>query len=672
MKCTPGLTSLAPVLAAAFLLGSCQSTPSDTPAEAPAAKAESVPPEEAKTAAEAAPPAAPAATIPEPSYEIPVATWEWDVEAGDPSVPADMGGPGFTGAGWETRNEAPVLGSAEAVRGGSARLYLSDWPPTLRQAGENWNTSFNYMANSLCYESLLGMDPFTLEPTPALASHWWVSEDKSTYRFRINPKARWSDGEEVTAHDVVATWKLRVDPGIREPSSQMTYGKLHEPTALSKYIVEVKVKEESWRNLLYFSGMAIFPASAIGDLTGEEYLDTYQFSYVPGSGPYIVHEKDIVQGKSITISRRDDYWDESNPSRRGMFNIDRYEYAIVKDNGLAFEKVKKGEIDIYTVGKAQWWVEEVPEIDAVKRGLLQPRKFFNKRPIGTSGIAINMGREPLNDLRVRRALQHLYNRELMIEKLFFGEYSPLDSYYQGGVYQNPKNRRMEYDPVTAVELLEESGWTEINDAGYRVRDGRELRLKLVYPNAQLEPSLTILQEDAKAAGIAVDLQLLTPAASWKALQEKEYDLMSVAWGALVFPNPESSFSGKLAELKGNNNVTAFKNDRVDALCEEYDTEYDVARRIEIIREIDGLLYDEQPYVLGWYLAPLRLVYSNKFKMPPWGIGPLTDQSDEHFLWWVDPEQEKLVDEARRDPSKTLPVVPIDNRYWQEWQERQGG
>lgn len=652
------------VLLAGLSLSGCPSG-GDAPAPSPAGGAPTGAPVDPAPAPPPAPAAAPAPAV---SYEIPVATWEWDTTAGDPSVPADLGGPGFTGAGWETRTHAPILGSPDAVRGGTARLYLPDWPPTLRQAGENWNTSFNYMARSLCYEGLLGMDPFTLEPTPALATHWWVSEDKSTYRFRLNPRARFSNGEEVTATDVIESWKLRVNPDLREPSSVMTFGKFHEPTALSKYIVEVKVKEESWRNLLYFSTMTIFPASAIGGIRGEDYLDRYQFSYVPGTGPYIVRQEDIVQGKSITITRRDDYWDEDNPALRGTYNIERYEYSIVKDPGLAFEKVKKGEIDIYTVAKAQWWVEEVPEIDAVKRGLLQPRKFWNDRPIGTSGIAINMQKPALNDLRVRRALQYLYNRELMIEKLFFGEYSPLDSYYQGGVYQNPDNVHMGYDPVRAVELLEEAGWTEVNPAGYRVKEGRELRFKLVYPSSQLEPSLTLFQEDAKAAGIAIDLQLLTPAASWKALQEKDYQLMSVAWGALVFPNPETSFKSSLADQTGNNNVTAFANERVDELCEAYDTEYDVKKRIDLIREIDGILYREQPYVLGWYLAPIRLLYSNKFEMPPWGVGPLTDTSDEHFLWWIDPEKEKQVEAARRDPSKTLPLLPVENRYWQEWHE----
>jgi len=613
---------------------------------------------------------APTTAAAPPSYEIPVVSWEWDAGAGDPSVPAELGGPGFTGAGWETRTHAPALGSPDAVRGGRARLYLPDWPPTLRQAGENWNTSFNYMAGALCYESLLGLDAFTLEPMPALATHWWVSEDKTTYRFRLNPRARFSNGEEVTADDVVASWRLRMDPGLRDPSSLMTYGKLHEPTAISKYIVEVRVKEESWRNFLYFSGMTIFPASAISGLTGEEYLDRYQFDYVPGSGPYIIHPDDIVDGRSITITRRDDYWDEDNPARRGMFNIERYEYDVVKDPRLAFEKIKKGELDIYEVGKAQWWVEEVPTIDAVNRGLLQPRKFWNDRPIGTSGIAINMTAPPLDELHVRRALQHLYNRELMIEKLFYGEYSPLESYYQGGVYQNPDNPPRPYDPRRAVELLEGAGWTETNPAGYRIRDGRELRFKLIYPNPLIEPSLTLFQEDAKAAGIAIDLQLLTPAAAWKTLQQKEYELMSMGWGALVFPNPETSFSSRLADAKGNNNVTGFANRRVDELCAEYDTEYDVKRRIEIIREIDGLVYAEQPYVLGWYLAPVRLLYSNKFRMPPWGIGPLADGSDGHFLWWIDPERERLVEEARRDTSRSLPLLPVEDHYWEEWHRHQ--
>ena len=255
-----------------------------------------------------------------------------------------------------------------------------------------------------------------------------------------------------------------------------------------------------------------------------------------------------------------------------------------------------------------------------------------------------------------------------LEKLFFDEYAPLQSYYQGGVYQNPSNPPLPYDPLRAVELLEEAGWSEVNDAGIRTKDGRELRLRLVYPNALTEPSLTLFQEDARAAGIALDLQLLTPAAAWKALQEKQYEMMSIGWGALVFPNPETSFSSRLADQTGNNNVTAFSDPRVDELLAEYDIEYDVGRRIEIIREIDGRIYAEQPYVLGWYLAPVRVLYSGKFAMPPWGIGPLSDAGDEFFYWWVDPERKSAVEAARLDSTLTLPSQPVENRFWQRWRQ----
>jgi hypothetical protein len=72
------------------------------------------------------------------------------------------------------------------------------------------------------------------------------------------------------------------------------------------------------------------------------------------------------------------------------------------------------------------------------------------------------------------------------------------------------------------------------------------------------------------------------------MRAKNYDLTSTAWGALVFPNPETSFGGHLADIEDNNNVTSLKNARVDELCKAYDAEYDVKKRIELVREIDRL------------------------------------------------------------------------------------
>ena len=95
---------------------------------------------------------------------------------GDPSVPPELGGPGFTGEGWQTASPGP-LGDPRAVKGGSIISYIPNWPENLRVYGTGSNTYLNSIVESLCYESLLSLHPETLEPVPSLASHWKISDD---------------------------------------------------------------------------------------------------------------------------------------------------------------------------------------------------------------------------------------------------------------------------------------------------------------------------------------------------------------------------------------------------------------------------------------------------------------------------------------------------------------
>ncbi len=625
-------------------------TPSDTATAANDAAA---------TAAETAAPLARYDT------DIPMVEYKWDPQAGDRNVSAEDGGPGFTGDGWETRSRFLALGVAGAPKGGRLVRAIPDWPATLRTIGKDSNTYLNTFVAELCFEGLLGLHPTTLEFIPGLATHWWISDDKTVYRFRLNPKARWNDGKEVTAADVVATYKLRMDRDILFPSQQLTFGKFEEPIAKSKYIVEVRVKEENWRNFLYFSTARILPAHDIS-IPGGEYLDKFQFRYPASSGPYRVDDASIVMNQSVAIKRRQNWWDEENPAWAGLANIDEFKYVVVRDSNVAFEMIKKGELDYFVVPRAQWWVEELDKLESVQRGLLLKRKFYTDAPNGTSGIAINMQKPPLDDIRIRKALAHLYDRDLMIEKLFYNEYEPLTSYYQGGIYQNSSNVKVEYDEFRAVELLEEAGWRELNAEGYRVKDGKEFTLTLTYRTSLQQSSLTIFQESCKRAGIRLELELVTPAAGWKSFTEKEYELMNAAWGGLVFPNPETSFHSRLADEKHNNNATGFKSARVDELCAAYDREYDIAKRIEIIREIDGLIYKEHPYVLGWYLPSQRVIFWNKYGMPKWGGGRTADYDSLVFTWWVDPEKEQQLAAARADASKRLPTGEVEDRFWQAW------
>ena len=597
--------------------------------------------------------------------------YAWDPKDGDPAVPAEEGGPGFTGEGWITNMSFPELGEQGVPQGGELVTSRPDWPATLRMTGKDWNQDITYRLRDLCYESLLMQHPVTGDLIPRVATHWWISEDGMTFRFRINPRARFSNGEPLVAADVVASFRLRMDPTTLDPSSIQTFSKLEEPVALSKYIVEVTCKERNWRNLLYFSGaaMTIFPASQVA-IPGSQYLDEYQFKFVANSGPYGVRDEDIKMGQSITARLRDDWWDRDNPAWEGLYNIGAIKFVVVMDTNLEFEKFKKGEIDVYEIPKASWYAVDVPALDAYQRGLIRRIKVYSDFPKGSGGIAINTRRAPLDDLRVRQALAHLLDRKMLLAKFMYDEYVPLNSYWPGGPYANPDNVPIEYDPFRAVELLEAAGWTEKDSAGYRVKDGRVLAFDLTYASQLMERYLTIYQEDCKKAGVRLDLQLLTQAARWKIMREKEFDLTWTSWGAIDPPNPESSFHGRLAAQSDNNNVTSFADPRVDELCSAYDREEDPRRRIEIVREIDGILHAAQPYVQDWNKPAERFVIWNKFGIPRWGGSRLWDKDQLTLSWWVDPEKERALAAARADASLKLERGIEDYRFWEVWNARQ--
>lgn len=590
-------------------------------------------------------------------------------EGADPAVPADQGGKGFTGEGWETNTDYDLIGDPRAVKGGLLREYVLDFPGTLRTEGPESNTVLNSMIGSGVYETLLSIHPTSLAYVPVLATHWQISADKGTYRFRINPNARWSDGQPVTADDVVASWAFRMDKGLQDPSNQLVFGKFEKPVAESKYIVSVKSKVQNWRNFLYFSGMSIYPAHVLKTVDGTAYLKDYNFKLMPGSGPYRVEEADVVKGKSITMRRRTDYWAEKVRRNVGMNNFDEIREVVVRDQKLAFEMFKKGDLDDYFVNVSREWVEEM-NFDRVQRGLIQKRKVFNDNPSGTSGIAFNTRKAPFSDIRVRKALALLMNRDELIKKLFFNEYVPLNSHYAGGIYENPNNPKNVFDQQAALTLLAEAGWKDRDAQGRLVKNGQPLSLEVLYGNKGNENWLTVYQEALRKVGIGLNLRLVTGETLFKLVMDRNFDMVSMAWTGLLFPNPETSYAGELADQQNNNNITGFKDARVDALLKQYDVEYDQKKRAAIIQEIDGIISNSYQYILGWDAPFQRIAYWNKFGMPEGVLSRIGDFRDIPSMWWIDPQREAELRKAMGDNSATLPVGDTDVRYWQQYAERE--
>ncbi|HVY63988.1 MAG TPA: extracellular solute-binding protein [Gammaproteobacteria bacterium] len=624
----------------------------------------SAPPPPAADAAAPTPAAAPVA-LDKSAYPV-----FPNADAGaDPAVPAEQGGKGFTGEGWDTNTDYDLIGDPRAVKGGTLRQFVMSFPSTLRMEGPESNSALNGMIGGMVYEGLLTIHPTTLKYMPVLATHWQISADRGTYRFRINPNARWSDGEPVTADDVVASWDLRMDKGLQDPTNELIYGKFERPVAESKYIVSVKSKVQNWRNFLYFATMSIYPAHVLKSVDGAKYLADYNFKLLPGTGPYRVDEADVQKGKSVTIRRRMDYWAADVRRSVGLNNFDEIRETVVRDQSLAFEQFKKGDLDTYYVNISREWIEEL-NFDKVKRGLIQKRKIFNDSPSGFSGIAFNTRKAPFSDIRVRKALTLLQDRDELIAKLFFNEYVPLNSYFAGGIYENPDNPKNKYDPQAALQLLAEAGWKDRDEQGRLVKNGQPLTLEVIYSDQSSERYLTVYQQALSKVGIGLNLRLVTPETDFKLMMERNFDMVNAAWTGLLFPNPESAFASSLADVPNNVNITGFKDPRVDELLKRYDVEYDPQKRASIIREIDGILANSYQYILAWDAPFSRIAYWDKFGHPEGYFTRIGDQSDIPSLWWIDPQKDAALRRARGDDGVNLPVGETEVRYWQDYDARE--
>jgi microcin C transport system substrate-binding protein len=343
-------------------------------------------------------------------------------------------------------------------------------------------------------------------------------------------------------------------------------------------------------------------------------------------------------------------------------------FDVITDQSLEFEKFKKGDIDVINIGRAQWW-EERFDFEDYKRGLVLRRKVYNENPNGVSGVCYNMRKPPFNDLKIRQAVAHLYNRELFNEKLFFNAYFPIYSFFPGSIYENPDNPKIQFDIDKAIQLLAEAGWSEKNEDGYLVKDGKVFEVELPYGNPGADRYLTIFQEDLKKVGIKLNLRQLDGSTAFKLGNERNFEFITMNWSGLYFPNPESSMGPGTADEPNTTNWPGIKDARIDELCLKYNVSFDNEERIKILREIDFIATSLQPYAFGWYMPYQRITFQNKFGYPKWILPKREDYLRVPILWWNDPEKAAEYEDAQKDKSINLPQGEIDQKYWLDLKEK---
>jgi microcin C transport system substrate-binding protein len=563
----------------------------------------------------------------------------------------------------DTWRDAPdPVASELAVPGGEIVCYNGPQPKSLNYYLDH--NTFTVLMFSSFYETMLDMDPITTEYVPGLAKRWSISEDKRTFTFWLDDRARWSDGQPVTAEDVLWTFQAIMNPsnltGVHKVSLE-TFTNVTRVAAdadaragattnrLPASGIRFAAREVHWRNLGAAGGFPILPKHVFE--TND--FNKINFVFPVVSGPYRPGE--FVENRHTTMERRGDWWRRADRRFQRVANFQTVRFRFFEEPDNALEAFKKGELDVFPVHMARQWVNDTKG-EKFDRNWIVKQKIFNHNPIGFQGFAMNMRRPPFDDRRVRLAMAHLLDREHLNQTLMYNQYFLHRSYYED-LYSKETpcpNAAVAFDKEKARDLLKQAGWSVNASTGMLEKDGKPLRFRFLTRDQHTDRYVAKFTRDLKDLGVEMTIDRKDHAAWTRDMDEFNYDMTWAAWSAGVFKDPEHEWSSKEADRKSGNNITGFRSGRVDALIEAQKSLFDAAARHAICREIDGVLASEVPYVLLWNLNYARLAYWNKFGVPSTVLSKYGDESS--FLWygWHDPD---AADELSAALKSGRPVPP---------------
>lgn len=502
-----------------------------------------------------------------------------------------------------------------------------------------WGPEFGH----LTHESLMVRsrdEPFTLYGL--LAKSIEFDDDRTFIQFNLNPQARWSDGEPVTADDVIFTFELLEEKGRPPYSSRLDRVEKMEKTGPMS--VRFWLKEDAGHEFPLILGISpILAAHA----TDAETFDRTTFEPPVTSGPYRI--KSIKPGEKITFERREDYWARDLPVKRGLDNYDEISVEYFLSESARFEAFKKGVYDVNPEGSPVSW-ERSYNFPAVKRGEIVKTIFENKLPAGMYGFVFNTRREKFRDKTVRRALAMLFDFEWVNRNLFNNAYRRTESYFQhsdlssigrpasdlehallapfpdavddavmDGTYHATRTDGSGRDRTVQREALR-----LLNEAGYRIEQGklldtsgRPLTFEVMTQNEGQEKISLAYQRNLAALGIDLKIHTVDDAQYQRRSQNYDYDMIVKAYPASLSPGTEQiwRWGSKSRDMEGTFNYAGAAEPAIDAMIEALLAARSEEEFTASVRAFDRVLISGYYVVPLYYLPGQRVAYREKLEHP---------------------------------------------------------
>jgi peptide/nickel transport system substrate-binding protein len=508
---------------------------------------------------------------------------------------------------------------------------------------------------SYMYETLNDIDPITFELIPYVAELPEVSDDHLSYTYQIKKNVNFADGKPMTGEDVIFTMKSIKNPYVDDAALRNYYESLKKIELVNNdpYKIEITMSKPYWR-AIYSNGTFYIMPKHILDPEGKtdgftweqltdfntaaknpeirkyaDFLNTQEVSrepkYLIGTGPYIMQE--WKTGQEVTLVRNKNYWDKTHiPSY-----ANRIIFRTIQDNSASTVAAINNEIDAeYVIVPYDFYVSLK---DAAKYNL---RKAQPVEP-AYAYIGWNENSPLFNSKSVRLALSYMVDRKNLIDKIIYGDAELIQSpvFFRYTKFLNSDLPIIPFDPAKAKQILTEDGWKDSDADGTldKVINGKKVDFKftfLIYPSPVRKQILLVVIDDLKKIGIKAELQELEWSVYLDRLKKHEFDATLGAWALSVLP-PDPYQIWHSSQIQGEgSNYMSFRNAKSDSLIVLYRNEFDENKRIQILKEWQKIIYDEQPYTFLWS-SKARYIYNVRFKNARWYN---RQPSPKYNEWWV--------------------------------------
>lgn len=465
-----------------------------------------------------------------------------------------------------------------------------------------YNNSGNY-GNAIADQIFDRLDYIThdVKVEPRLATSWKIADDHKSMTFTLNSKAKWQDGQSLTADDVVFTCQTVTnskvsnyyrsafnilagtdDTGIAASADNLGVKALNSNTV--QFTFKNKMDPDNVLNA-FCSFLYVLPKHLLSSDSPAGFDKSSFWSKPVGSGPF-KYVSDVA-GQSITMEANTNYFQGSPHFKQLVIKV------IPAANLTA--GLMKGDIDVVAMGSiplSDWsTVKSNSSITAVS----VPEYSYQY-------MLFNFNKSYFQNADVRTAFDMAIDKNLMVKQLMQGEGSvavgPMPTYHP---YYDKNLKANAYDPDQAKKLLTKAGWDF----------SRQLLMVVPQGNQVREQSAVLIQQDLQKIGVKVKIQSYDFASDLTALRQGKEDLGLLGGGSNIDPG-ESSVIVKPSDPR---NYSLLTDPQYFNIAQKGSQLTSFAERKPVYDQYQELLQKEQPYIWLYHQNDL-FAHTNRIKNIP--------------------------------------------------------